>query len=129
MKTNREENEVASTSLHGFVRRLYMLRRSYRATSQPRDYVLAVWPDCPGYKVPEEKSGEEPMTLAELLQDAISQMLKNFGFSIYQRVSWALMTALACGDLKGSRRGQSHNGFRCVWHGQTSAILIQTELQ
>ncbi|KAG9569029.1 hypothetical protein KCU71_g2591, partial [Aureobasidium melanogenum] len=81
-----------------------MLRRSHRATSQPRDYVLAVWPDCPGYKVPEEKSGESPMSLAELLEDAITQMEKNFGFSIAVSIPAGILGSDDCTGLWRPKR-------------------------
>ncbi|KAG9603335.1 hypothetical protein KCU77_g1816, partial [Aureobasidium melanogenum] len=81
-----------------------MLRRSHRATSQPRDYVLAVWPDCPGYKVPEERSGEKPMSLAELLEDAITQMEKNFGLSISVSIPAGILGFNDCTGLWRPKR-------------------------
>jgi hypothetical protein len=46
-----------------------------RSTKHERDYVLAVWVDCPGYRLP---SDYKTLKLHELLDDAIRQVEKNY---------------------------------------------------
>ncbi|KAK4947845.1 hypothetical protein LTR10_013353 [Elasticomyces elasticus] len=63
----------------GFKTQLCRLRKSHRAATQPRDYVLAVWVDCPGYNIPLDY---RTMSLSDLLADALAQMHDNYGCSI-----------------------------------------------
>ncbi|KAI3327467.1 hypothetical protein F4824DRAFT_506960 [Ustulina deusta] len=46
--------------------------------TKPRDLVLAVWVDCPLYKIPEDSKN---MSLERLLDDALSQLRENWGVS------------------------------------------------
>lgn len=47
--------------------------RSGRTTTKPRDYVLAILPDTPGYRVPPEP---RKMTFSHLVQDGFEQLSK-----------------------------------------------------
>lgn len=61
-----------------FLEMIYSLQQEARSTTQKRDFVLAVWPDCPRYVPPE---GCRQMDLASLLEDATQQLERNFGVS------------------------------------------------
>jgi hypothetical protein len=62
-----------------FVKRLSVLGGSRRATTQKRDYVAAVWVDCPGYRSPQDF---KHMSLNALLQNSVLQLEETFGVSI-----------------------------------------------
>lgn len=65
--------------LQEFLSRLSGLGRTRRSTTKTRDYVLAVWVDCPKYVLP---SNYKTLGLPLLLEDAILQLEKNFRKSI-----------------------------------------------
>jgi hypothetical protein len=67
-----------SARLKNFFYQLGILGQSARKATKQRDYVIAVWVDCPGYKKP---SGWRDKPFAELLEDAILQLERNFGVS------------------------------------------------
>lgn len=50
--------------------------QSFRAATQPRDYVTSVWVDCPRYRLPHTYRS---MSLPALVQDALDQLYSNFG--------------------------------------------------
>lgn len=53
-----------------------------RSTTQERDLVLAIWPDCPRYEIPR---GYKDMALPDLLEDAVLQLEHNWKVSF---VTW-----------------------------------------
>lgn len=65
--------------LERFLHEMGGLCVSPRAATQPRDYVISVWVDCPGYVLPE---GYKTMPLGDLLEDAIIQLERNHGVSL-----------------------------------------------
>lgn len=67
-----------SDRLKNFFYDLSVLGKSARKATNERDYVIAVWVDCPGYEKP---SGWRNQSLAKLLEDAILQLEYNFGVS------------------------------------------------
>ncbi len=69
--TNRQK-------LSQFLTMLGTLSSSFRDLTKPRDLVLAVWVDCPLYKIPEDSKN---MSLERLLDDALSQLRENWGVS------------------------------------------------
>jgi len=62
-----------------FLNRLFKLGGSRRAATQARDYVAAIWVDCPQYQLPD---GFKIIRLDALLQNAVLQLEQNFCFSI-----------------------------------------------
>jgi hypothetical protein len=50
-----------------------------RQATKPRDYVLSVWVDCPGYNIPHNF---REMDLADLLEDAVLQLERNHGVTV-----------------------------------------------
>ncbi|KAK0506968.1 hypothetical protein JMJ35_010668 [Cladonia borealis] len=64
--------------LKGFFTQIGRLGSLQRAATQQRDYVAAVWVDCPGYILPIRL---ENMSLSELLEDTLNQIEKKFGLS------------------------------------------------
>jgi hypothetical protein len=66
--------ENTRRDLGSFVQNLFVLAFSNRGATKARDYVLSVWVDCPGYKIPE---GYRCMDLPSLLQDAVWQLQAN----------------------------------------------------
>ncbi|TFB04639.1 hypothetical protein CCMA1212_004132 [Trichoderma ghanense] len=64
--------------LQSFLYELGMLGQSSRKATKARDYVIAVWVDCPNYNPPDEYKS---MSLPALLEDAIVQLENNFGIS------------------------------------------------
>lgn len=76
------QRQVSSEDVYGrlgsFLYQLAMLGKSSRKATKSRDYVIAVWVDCPGYKPPDKR---KEMTLPVLLEDAIVQLERNFGIS------------------------------------------------
>jgi hypothetical protein len=51
-----------------FWNNLLVLARGKREASDPTDYVLAVWPGCPGYKIPHDYKSRD---VTDLLEEAI----------------------------------------------------------
>ena len=64
--------------LEGFFTQIGRLGSLERAATQQRDYVAAVWVDCPRYVLP---IGLKSMSLSKLLKDALSQIEQKFGLS------------------------------------------------
>ncbi|KAJ5458408.1 hypothetical protein N7475_009796 [Penicillium sp. IBT 31633x] len=58
--------------------------RSQRSTTKPRDYVLAVFPDIEGYKVP---TGARKLSFPQLLRDAINQPAVSAKLQFMSKVS------------------------------------------
>lgn len=54
------------------------MQQYQRSATQLRDYVIAVWVDCPGYKIPEDFKEK---SLAALLEDALDQLRSLHGLS------------------------------------------------
>jgi hypothetical protein len=79
--------------LLNFLDALVPLGRSKRMATKSRDYVLSVWVDCPGYRIPENF---RDMELADLLEDAILQLEHNHGKTIRTTAVAGLF-----GDLRG----------------------------
>ena len=65
--------------LRKFASRLSGVGWVQRSATRPRDYVLAVWIDCPRYVVPKEYA---TMSLLNLMEDAILQLERNFGMTV-----------------------------------------------
>ncbi|KAI9737442.1 MAG: hypothetical protein M1834_009596 [Cirrosporium novae-zelandiae] len=70
----KEEEKV-----NHFLHMLCGLIRTKRSATQLRDYVVAVWVDCPKYILPQ---GYKDMELPLLLQDAVKQLESNHGVSV-----------------------------------------------
>ncbi|KAI9660773.1 MAG: hypothetical protein M1831_003465 [Alyxoria varia] len=62
-----------------FLRVLSDLRTSERKATKEKDYILSVWVDCPGYKIPADYSN---ITAASLLEDAIKQFERHTGSTL-----------------------------------------------
>lgn len=62
-----------------FITQSFRLNRQTRTCTQPRDYVVSVWADCPNYEVPETFKS---MQLNVLLQKAMDQLLQKHGYSV-----------------------------------------------
>ncbi|KAK5663836.1 hypothetical protein OQA88_39 [Cercophora sp. LCS_1] len=62
--------------------------RSQRRTTKPCDYVLAVFPDIAGYKVPSK--GARKMSFPELLRDAMAQPAVSANFQLTPKVPQGL---------------------------------------
>lgn len=67
----RDDSFTEQQRLLRFLTQAYVLGSEQRSTTQERDLVLAVWPDCPRYKIP---SGYKDMPLPNLLEDAVLQL-------------------------------------------------------
>lgn len=65
-------------NLYRFTAMLVDLYGSSRSATRLRDYVIAVWVDCPGYKIPENF---QTWSLGELLEDALKQFENNLRLS------------------------------------------------
>lgn len=79
---NRENQGVVlsdAEKLRKFASRLSGVGWVQRRATRQRDYVLAVWIDCPKYTVPEDFS---TMSCSLLLEDAILQMERNFNVTV-----------------------------------------------
>lgn len=64
---------------------------SRRTTTKARDYVLAVLPDVPGYRVP---NAAKTMSFSELLQDGFHQLQSSCGYrDLVARIPQCLMSA------------------------------------
>ena len=63
----------------GFLARLGTIKGEIRKVSDPRDYVLAVWTDCPLYKIP---VGYGDMDVVALMHDALTQLERDCGVSL-----------------------------------------------
>lgn len=61
--------------VHTFMEQLVRLGAARRVATQERDYVVAVWVDCPGYVLP---SNYKAMGLPALLDNAVWQLENNF---------------------------------------------------
>jgi hypothetical protein len=79
LNSDRQVAEDAVTAVNRFCSRLSGLGRTRRFATKQRDYVLAVWVDCPKYILPRNFKA---LSLPLLLEDAILQLEKNFGMSI-----------------------------------------------
>jgi Heterokaryon incompatibility protein (HET) len=62
-----------------FFHSLGYLRASVRTSTQVRDYVNAVWVDCPDYQIP---VNNKTMDLPALLEDALAQLQANHMISV-----------------------------------------------
>ena len=60
--------------LRRFLYQLSRVTRIPRKATKQRDYVLSIWVDCPGYRVP---CGFQNMTARDLLKDALQQFMDN----------------------------------------------------
>ncbi|KAI0909659.1 hypothetical protein F4823DRAFT_638723 [Ustulina deusta] len=78
IKKAREPHMTNRQKLSQFLTMLGTLSSSFRDLTKPRDLVLAVWVDCPLYKIPEDSKN---MSLERLLDDALSQLRENWGVS------------------------------------------------
>jgi hypothetical protein len=78
---NDSQSSVLSESqkLRKFASQLSGVGWVQRRATRERDYVLAVWIDCPKYTVPE---GYATMPLSHLLEDAILPLERNFRVTI-----------------------------------------------
>lgn len=65
--------------LEKFLQDLCYLAVSTRTATKPRDLVLAVWCDCPGYNIPIDYREAKPF---DLLEDAIKQLEKNHSMTV-----------------------------------------------
>lgn len=54
-----------------FLTQVSVVGSEQRSTTQERDLVLAIWPDCPRYEIP---GGYKDMPLPDLLEDAVLQL-------------------------------------------------------
>ena len=76
---NERGNLSDIQKLRKFASRLSGVGWVQRSATRQRDYVLAVWIDCPCYVVPEDYN---IMSLSHLLEDAILQMERNFSVTV-----------------------------------------------
>lgn len=60
-----------------------------RSTTQKRDFVLAIWPDCPRYTIPDN---HKEMNFVSLLEDAILQLERNWQISFVTMLPLGLFT-------------------------------------
>ncbi|KKY14869.1 hypothetical protein UCRPC4_g06636 [Phaeomoniella chlamydospora] len=65
--------------LRNFIGNLESLSYSNRKATNPRDYVISAWVDCPDYEVPRKFKA---MSLAELMDDALRQLEHNHGVTL-----------------------------------------------
>lgn len=70
------ESHTDAAKVNGFLAQLDRLTKQRRVATQPRDYVLAVWVDCPGYKF---LQAYRQMSLCLLLEDALLQLERRHG--------------------------------------------------
>lgn len=76
--------------MNDFMFQLGLLQHTKRSATQDRDYVVAVWVDCPGYEVPVDY---KKMSLAALLENALHQLKETHGLSIPSTVPAGLFEA------------------------------------
>lgn len=69
-----ESKHTFEDPLQRFLLNLCDLATSTRTATKPCDFVLAVWCDCPGYKIPTDYRKASPF---DLLEDAIKQLEQN----------------------------------------------------
>jgi len=69
-----ESKHTFEDPLEKFLLDLRNLATSTRTATKPRDFVLAVWCDCPGYIIPTDYRNAKPF---DLLEDAIKQLERN----------------------------------------------------
>ena len=72
------EGNDAKKLIH-FLKHLQDLAASTRKATKPKDYVLSVWVDCPGYVLPMTFA---EMNLPHLLEDAIKQLEQKYTIAI-----------------------------------------------
>ena len=65
--------------LYRFLVNLEELATSRRAATNPRDFVLSVWCDCPGYSIPKDYRVTSPF---DLLENAIKQLEQNHSMTL-----------------------------------------------
>lgn len=69
-----ESKHTFEDPLERFFLDLRNLATSTRTATKPRDLVLAIWCDCPGYIIPTDYRNAKPF---DLLEDAIKQLERN----------------------------------------------------
>lgn len=72
--TKQQTPQDEKSRLYRFFENLKAQRWSDRRATKPRDYVLSIWTDCPGYVIPQNS---RTMDLADLLEDALQQLEHN----------------------------------------------------
>lgn len=82
--------------LRAFFAQVGRLGSMQRAATQERDYVVAVWVDCPGYILPKDF---KTMALSKLLEDALSQIEHQFGLTFTVGAPAGLFGASERGSL------------------------------
>ena len=101
--------------LNRFLNQLRLLHDSRRAATEARDYVIAVWVDCPRYKIPEDYKTKP---LNELLENAVLQLERNFSIS--------LLTTVPAG-LFEHRSGISSKFWRPTLYMDNHSSITQAE--
>lgn len=67
----RDASLAEQQRLFRFLTQVSVVGSEQRSTTQERDLVLAIWPDCPRYEIP---GGYKDMSLPNLLGDAVLQL-------------------------------------------------------
>lgn len=77
-ETLDNRNLTDQQRLYRFLRQISVIGSERRFTTQDQDLVLAIWPDCPRYRIP---SDYRIRPLPDLLEDAMLQLEQKWGVS------------------------------------------------
>lgn len=75
----RVQQSDNSHRISQFLELISNFNRQDKYATKPRDYVLAIWPDCPVYEVP---LGQREMSPGQLLDDALQQLEHKAGIRL-----------------------------------------------
>lgn len=79
--------------LNNFLRQISSLQNQERCTTKACDYIVSVWVDYPRYEVPVD---HQKMTLQDLARDALRQLQRNHGITLWSRAPAALFEDSDC---------------------------------
>jgi hypothetical protein len=88
------------------------LSHSGRAATETRDYVTAIWVDCPGYQIP---INYKSMDLPYLLEDAVKQFEKNHRHTFVVQCPLGLFSDVGPSALWRPSRYLSADGITESW--------------
>lgn len=85
----RDDSLTDQQRLRRFLFQISVMGNEQRSTTQERDLVLAIWPDCPRYEIP---AGYKDTPLPSLLEDAVLQLEHKWKVSFVTWKPYGLFT-------------------------------------
>lgn len=118
----RDASLTQQQRLLRFLTQASVLGSEQRSTTQERDLVLAIWPDCPRYEIP---GGYRDIPLPDLLEDAVLQLEQKWKvsfvtfkpsglFTTAQDTQDALLWRPASNTRSGTTTTQVYQGFSAL---------------